>query len=69
VNARGKDGWTPLLSALNVSGNTDVLRLLLEKGAGLDAKDDEGTTVWDMAEGDPEVESLLKSYEKRREKK
>lgn len=36
VNARSRDGWTPLISAA-YAGNADIAKLLIEKGADIDS--------------------------------
>lgn len=36
VNAKDKDGWTPLMSAVSIS-NVEIVKILLNKGAGVNA--------------------------------
>jgi len=55
VDARDKDGWTPLhLSA--EKGHTDALLALLQAGSAVDAKDNEGRTALDIAKRYQEAE-------------
>jgi ankyrin repeat protein len=44
IDARNKQGRTPLLTAV-MEGRHEIVRLLLSKGAKLDAMDDEGDTT------------------------
>lgn len=46
--AINKDGWTPLHYAAT-GGNTDIMNMLLDKGAQLDARSPNGTTPLMMA--------------------
>ena len=46
------------LMAASLNGNTDIVRLLLEKGANPALKDKEGKTAFDYA-GNPEIKNLL----------
>jgi ankyrin repeat protein len=50
VNAVNSMGLTAVMGAAN-RGSDDVIRFLVEKGARLDAKDNEGRTPLDWAEG------------------
>uniref|UniRef100_A0A1X7SVV1 Uncharacterized protein n=1 Tax=Amphimedon queenslandica TaxID=400682 RepID=A0A1X7SVV1_AMPQE len=45
------DGWTPLICAAT-RGHTQVLTMLLEKGADITATDNDGITALDYASGD-----------------
>jgi ankyrin repeat protein len=45
VNARSKEGYTPLINA----PAADVVRVLLENGADLSARDKDGKTALDLA--------------------
>ena len=55
-----KLGWTPLMRASR-NGHTEVARLLLERGAELEAKDPDGRTslMWAAFNGHTEVVCLL----------
>ena len=44
INARSKQGRTPLIVAAAYDGNLEVVKLLIEKGADMAAKDGSGTT-------------------------
>jgi TonB family protein len=54
-------GWTPLMAAA-YSGNVDAARLLLDSGAAIDAKTQQGSTALDIAVrgGKPQVSELLR---------
>jgi len=49
--------YTDLMVA-SMNGHADVVKLLLEKGANPDLKDNEGKTAMDYA-GDPDIKNLL----------
>ncbi|MBV1915764.1 MAG: ankyrin repeat domain-containing protein [Pseudomonadales bacterium] len=48
VNAKAPNGYTPLLSAVSYN-HLDMALVLIEKGANLDAKADDGSTVCGIA--------------------
>jgi hypothetical protein len=54
VNAKDDRGHTALFGAV-FRGWTEVTRFLVENGAKLDAKNNEGLTVMDVAKGKMEV--------------
>ena len=60
VNARGKDGLTPLQLAAN-NGHKEVVELLLANKAAINAKDNEGRTALHFAArmGNVEMAELL----------
>jgi ankyrin repeat protein len=58
-NARDAHGWTPLHRG---AYHADVVRLLLENGADIDAVTKHGQTIWTLAR--PEIISILREYEK-----
>ncbi|MDR1385883.1 MAG: ankyrin repeat domain-containing protein [Planctomycetaceae bacterium] len=45
INAKDKNGWTPLHRAALFNSNVDVLKILIEKGADINAKDNDGGTT------------------------
>ena len=49
VNAKNKDGVTPLMPAAGSNPNPEVLKALLEAGADAKAKNNEGKTALDYA--------------------
>ena len=51
VNAKDRDGWTPLLYAA-LHGFMEIAELLIGKGADVNAKDDGGDTPLDGADGE-----------------
>jgi len=53
VNARGASGETALMIAA-AGGRTPIVRVLLAAGASADAKDSQGRTARDNAEGIPD---------------
>ena len=58
INARGQDGWTPLMySALY--GDVDSCRLLLDRGAAVNARNDAGGTALMYAVDDVAKTKLL----------
>ena len=61
INARDKDGWTPLYCAVLEENNIQVVRFLLERGADVDACDKRGTTPAQRAK-EQEVVELLSKY-------
>jgi len=59
VNAKGQDGWTPLMYAA-LYGNVDSIRLLLDRDALVNAANDAGGTTLMYAVDDlPKAELLL----------
>jgi len=58
VNALGADRWTPLHRAA-VNGNIDIVKLLLEHGADVNAKTNDGETPIDCADT-AEIREVLK---------
>ena len=67
VNARDKDGWTPLHPA-SYEGHQEIVELLIGKGADVNAKVEfgplQGRTPLDSANnsGRPEIVSLLRKH-------
>lgn len=57
INTNSTAKYTDLMVA-SMNGHADIVRLLLEKGANRDLKDNEGKTAMDLA-GDPDVKNLL----------
>jgi ankyrin repeat protein len=62
VNARQQQGWTPLHGAAQ-SGDRDLVKLLLAKGADREARADTGQTALDLAmtHGHGAVAALLEA--------
>ncbi|KAI0284499.1 ankyrin repeat-containing domain protein [Russula brevipes] len=60
INMRATDDATPLHSAA-VYGAVDAVRVLLEHGASVDGKDDEGQTAFQVAHTD-EIKKLLSKH-------
>jgi ankyrin repeat protein len=58
VNARGQDGWTPLMYAA-LYGEVESVRLLLDRGAAVNAKNDAGGTALMYAADDLAKTKLL----------
>jgi ankyrin repeat protein len=58
VNARGQDGWTPLMYAA-LYGNAESIRLLLDRGAPVNATNDAGGTPLMYAVDDVAKTKLL----------
>lgn len=63
VNAAQHGGYTPLLQAA-AAGKKDLVILLLEHGARLDCRCDQGKSAWDYAKerGHTEVADMLASH-------
>ncbi len=62
VNAKDKNGRTPLMYAAFISSTPEIVQLLLEKGAELEARDTTGFTPLMFAAGKsstPEIVELL----------
>ncbi len=64
VNARDKDGCTPLITAAYV-GHVAVVKLLVEKGADINAKTKEGKTALSVAQaqGHAHIVTFLKTHD------
>jgi len=60
VNAKSEMGRTTLHSAAR-EGHTEVIELLIAKGADVNVKDKDGTTPLDMAD-DKETADLLRKH-------
>src|SRR5260370_34331906 len=58
VNARGNDGWPPLMYAA-FYGSVDSIRLLLDRGASVNARNDAGGTALMYAVDDVAKTKLL----------
>jgi len=56
ADARSKLGRTPLLIAAAYDGATEAARLLIEKGADVNAHDESGTSVLEQAAGSNHIE-------------
>src|ERR1017187_4888420 len=55
INAKGPDGWTPLMLAAD-KGKLEVVKILLDRGADVNAKDADGWTPLMLAvEHEPTV--------------
>ena len=61
VNAKNKDGWTPLMIAAALNSNPEVLKVLLEAGADVNAQKEDGVTPLMVAaiKNTPEVLKVL----------
>ncbi len=57
---RVQDGITPLMAAAG-NGNADTIKLLLERGAALEAQDKDGMTslMWAASKGEVSTAALL----------
>jgi hypothetical protein len=62
-NAKGSSGWTPLMAATIAEKSTATVKVLLEKGARVDARDDAGRTAldWALLQGESETSRLIRS--------
>ena len=59
VNAKDKDGWTPLMVSV-WHGNLDIAKLLVENGADVNAQNNDGNTALDEYDiHDEEMKALL----------
>jgi ankyrin repeat protein len=60
VNAKGRDGWTPLHNVAR-NGHKEIVELLIAKGAEVNAKDEDGWTPlhWAAVNGHEETVELL----------
>jgi len=63
INAKNKNGWTPLHLAAR-DGHVYVARLLLERGADAGVRDNKGRTPLDVARytGHAEVVRVIEEY-------
>ena len=61
INARNKDGMTPLRAAV-LTGQKEAVELFIEKGADINAKNNEGLTALQMAsqKGHQSIVELLR---------
>jgi hypothetical protein len=62
-NAKGSSGWTPLMAATTAENSSATVKVLLEKGARVDARDDNGRTAldWALLRGESETSRLLRN--------
>ena len=62
VNVRTSKNETALIVATK-NGNFDVVKILLDNGADIDAKDDEGKTAldWSKEKGNNDIFNILSS--------
>jgi ankyrin repeat protein len=71
IEARSKDGVTPLLMAsitASAANKPEIVKLLLERDAKIDVKDDQGNTPLSFAEKlNPDIYKILKEAKKRLE--
>ena len=49
VNAKGKDGYTPLINAAAGGGNLEIVKLLIDKGAEVNVSNKYGKTALEIA--------------------
>ena len=61
INARYKDGWTPLMHAARYNQDPEVTKILIDAGADINARDKDGWTPLMHAAGNqnPEVIKVL----------
>ena len=61
MNARDKDGWTPLMAAADYNPNPEVITMLVKAGADVNAQTRDGYTALMYAAGqrNPEVITML----------
>ena len=55
VNARNKDGVTPLMLAAGFNSNPAVIEALIKAKADVNARDKAGKTAFDYAEDNPKI--------------
>lgn len=55
VNARDKDGVTPLMLAAMLNSNPAVIETLVKASADINARDKAGKTAFDYAEDNPKI--------------
>ncbi len=55
MNARDKDGVTPLMWAALLNQNPEITKILLDAGADGKAKSNVGKTAFDYAEGNEHI--------------
>jgi ankyrin repeat protein len=62
-NAKGSSGWTPLMAATVSEPSAPIVKVLLEKGARIDLRDDAGRTAldWALSLGENETSRVLRS--------
>ncbi|MCX6992386.1 MAG: ankyrin repeat domain-containing protein [Kiritimatiellaeota bacterium] len=63
INAKDKDGYTPLMAAA-INGNLDVVKVLVDKGADVNARAEDGNTALELAKVNrhPDVVEFLKQH-------
>jgi hypothetical protein len=61
VNVGDEEGWTPLMKASGNKGNLEIVKLLVEMGANINARSIKGTTALSMAKlhGNEDVAEYL----------
>ncbi len=63
VNARGKDGWTPLHRAASRTTNPEIITRLVEAGAELEAKNKDDNTPLHVAARDGNPDTITSHLE------
>lgn len=61
-NTKGSSGWTPLMAATVAEKSTATVKVLLEKGARVNERDDAGRTAldWALLKGESDTSRLLR---------